>query len=696
MAASSPFPRLLAPLDLGFTTLRNRVVMGSMHTGLEDSAAGLQRLAVFLAERARGGAGLIVTGGFAPNFRGWVKPFAGQMSSLAHARRHRAITGAVHAEGGKVALQILHAGRYAYHPLLVAPSRVKAPINPFTPWPLSARGVEREIADFVNAAAMAREAGYDGVEIMGSEGYLINEFLCARTNKREDEWGGSLANRMRFAVEIVRRTREAVGADFIIVYRISMLDLVPEGQSWDEVVALARAVERAGATILNTGIGWHESRVPTIATSVPRAAFAWVTKKMRGEVGIPLVTTNRINRPEVAEALLADGAADLVSMARPFLADADFVRKAASGRADEINVCIGCNQACLDHTFANKISSCLVNPRACHETELVYTPTARRGADARVAVVGAGAAGLSAALVLAERGFEVSLFDAADKVGGQLRLAAQIPGKEEFAAMLAYYERRLALSGVRLHLGARADAERLAAGAFAHVLLATGVLPRDAAIPGQGGSAKVLSYLDVLRDKRPVGRRVAIVGAGGIGFDVAEYLAHAPGEGAGAGSPAPSSTLDLQAWLAEWGVADPSAARGGLAAAPAPRPVPARDIVMLQRRAGKLGAGLGKTTGWIHRATLQRQGVRMLDGVNYERVDERGLHVSFGGAARERPTLLEVDTIVVCAGQVPLRDLRAPLEARGARVTHIGGADEAGERDAKRAIDQGARVAAAL
>jgi 2,4-dienoyl-CoA reductase (NADPH2) len=674
------YPHLLEPLDLGFTTLKNRVLMGSMHTGLEDGK-DLSKLAAYFAERARGGVGLIVTGGFAPNFQGWVKPFAGTMSSKTHAARHKVVTEAVHAEGGKIAMQILHAGRYAYHPFSVAPSRIKSPITPFTPWPLTSRGVEGQISDFVQSAVCAREAGYDGVEIMGSEGYFINEFLCAHTNKRTDQWGGSYENRMRFPVEIVRRTREAVGKDFIIIYRISMLDLVPNGQSWEEVVQLAKAIEKAGATILNTGIGWHEARVPTIATSVPRAAFAWVTKKMKGEVSIPLVTTNRINAPEIAEEVLASGAADMVSMARPFLADPEFMKKAAEGRADEINTCIACNQACLDHAFQNKVASCLVNPRACHETELVYRPTLKR---TKVAVVGAGAAGISAALVLAERGHEVHLYDSAKQLGGQLNMAKTIPGKEEFHEMIRYFTRKVELSSVKVFLETRVDAAMLAERKYDHVLLATGVAPRNPRIPGQD-SPKVLSYVEVLRDKKPVGKRVAIIGAGGIGFDVAEFLVH----------DGPSPTLNLDAWLADWGVVDPQTSRGGLGSAPPKNHAPAREIALFQRKKGKLGAALGKTTGWIHRATLQNMGVKMIAGVNYERIDERGLHVSYG-EKRERPTLFEVDNIILCAGQEPLRELVEPLKAKGITVTLIGGADEATELDAKRAIDQGARVAAAL
>lgn len=674
----SAYPHLLAPLDLGFTTLKNRVLMGSMHTGLEDGHQ-FGKLAAYFAERARGEVGLMVTGGFAPNIEGWAKPFAGRLATHGAARRHRAVTEAVHAEGGKIALQILHTGRYAYHPLAVAPTRLKSPISPFTPRELGARGVERQIRAFVRCTALAREAGYDGVEIMGSEGYFINQFLAACTNHRSDEWGGSYANRMRLAVEIVQRCREAVGADFILIYRLSMIDLVPGGSSWDEVVTLARAIERAGATLINTGIGWHEARIPTIATSVPRGAFAWLTRKMKGEVGLPLVTSNRINTPEVAEQILADGCADMVSMARPLLADPDFVRKAREGRADEINTCIACNQACLDHIFVNRLSSCLVNPRACHETELVIRPALKRR---RFAVVGAGPAGLSAATTLAERGHEVHLFDASDEIGGQLNLAKVVPGKEEFHEMLRYFRRRVEVTGVHLHLGARVEAPQLAAGGYDEVIVATGVLPRDPRIPGQE-HPKVLSYLDVLGRGRPAGRRVAVVGAGGIGFDVAEYLVH----------DGPSPTLHLSQWLAQWGVADPALARGGIeGVVPQVRP-PAREVILLQRKAGKLGERLGKTTGWIHRTTLKQQAVRMLGGVNYERIGDAGLLISHG-ERREDPTWLEVDHVVLCAGQEPLRTLVAPLQAAGVKTHLIGGASEAAELDAKRAIDQGTRLAA--
>ena len=691
---TSPYPKLLAPLDLGFTTLRNRSIMGSMHTGLEDAARDFPRMAAFYAERARHGVGLIVTGGFAPNFEGWVKPSAGTLWTHAGARRHKQVTDAVHAEGGKIALQILHAGRYGYSPLCVAPSRLQSPISPFTPRALTARGIERQIRAFVRCAVLAREAGYDGVEVMGSEGYFINEFLVRHTNHRTDEWGGSYENRMRLAVEIVRRIREAVGPDFILIYRISMIDLIPDGSTWDEVVQLAKAVTAAGATILNTGIGWHEARIPTIVTSVPRAAFGWVTGKMRAElraagVTIPLVTSNRINTPEVAEGLLAAGIdqfgqADLVSLARPFLADAAFMEKAAQGRADEINTCIACNQACLDHTFRNRQATCLVNPRAGFETELRIEPAA---AKKRFAVVGAGPAGLAAATTLAERGHDVQLFDAAARIGGQFNMAKRVPGKEEFHETLRYFTRRIeCLPTLALRLETRVDAATLAAGGFDAVLLATGVSPRDPRIPGQDGP-NVLSYIDVLMHGKPVGERVAIVGAGGIGFDVAEFLV----TGADRGAPSPS--LHLDEWRREWGVGDPAASPGGLER-PQPGP-PARQVTLLQRKPGKHGAGLGKTSGWVHRAMLKMKQVEMLAGVNYERITDAGLFVTFG-PDRKDGTLLEVDTIVLCAGQEPLRELAAPLQAAGVAVHLIGGAHEAGELDAKRAIDQGTRLAATL
>jgi 2,4-dienoyl-CoA reductase (NADPH2) len=674
------YPKLLAPLDLGFTTLKNRVLMGSMHTGLEDGNHQ-DRLAAYFAERARGGVALMVTGGYAPNIAGWLKPMSGMMSGKRHVRRHRVTTDAVHAEGGKIAMQILHAGRYGYQPFSVAPSKIKSPITPFVPRELSARGVEKQIQAFVRSAALAREAGYDGVEIMGSEGYFINEFLVTHTNKRQDQWGGDYSNRMRLPVEIVTRTREAVGQDFIIIYRLSMIDLIPDGSSWDEVVLLAKAVERAGATIINTGIGWHEARVPTIATSVPRAAFSWVTRKMKAEVGIPLITSNRINLPEVAERVLAEGCADMVSMARPLLADPEFVLKAQQQRADEVNVCIACNQACLDHTFSNKLSSCLVNPRACQETELNYEPA---GAPKRIAIVGAGPAGLSTAVVAAQRGHKVDLFDAAAEIGGQLNMASQVPGKEEFHEMIAYYQRQLELHQVNVKLNTRVDAGQLEKAGYDHVVVATGVLPRDPKIPGQD-HPMVLSYIDVLRGKVPVGKRVAIVGAGGIGFDVAEYLS----------TGGHSSTLDLQEWLEEWGVVDPSENRGGISPDGPQVPTPEREITLLQRSAGKPGARLGKTTGWIHRASLKMRQVRMMNDIHYERIEDRGLLITHG-KDRSDPVWLEVDNIILCAGQVPLRNLADPLRAAGIATHIIGGADEASELDAKRAINQGCRLAAAL
>ena len=677
------YPNLLKPLDLGFTQIRNRVLMGSMHTGLEDGR-DLSKLAAYFRERAEGQVGLIVTGGFAPNIAGWAKPFAGRLTTSGAARRHRVVTDAVHQAGGKIALQILHTGRYGYHPLAVAPSRIQSPISPFTPFALSLRGVERQIRAFVNCAAKAREAGYDGVEIMGSEGYFINQFLALHTNQRTDEWGGDYSNRMRLPLEIVARTREAVGPDFIIIYRLSMIDLVPGGSSWDEVVTLGKAVAKGGASIINTGIGWHEARVPTIATSVPRAAFAWVTRKMKAEfaaagITTPLVTSNRINTPEVAEQVLADGCADMVSMARPLLADADFVKKAARGQAEQINTCIACNQACLDHIFQNKLTSCLVNPRACHETELVYLPAASRR---RMAVVGAGPAGLTAATLLAERGHEVHLFDAAAEIGGQLNMAKVVPGKEEFHEMLRYLARRIETTGVHLHLNTPAHAPHLAA--FDEVIVATGVTPRDPKIPGQE-HPKVLSYIDVLRERKPVGERVAIIGAGGIGFDVAEFLVH----------DGHSTTLDLAAWQAEWGVTDPARAPGGLSPERPQVSPPARQVTLLQRKKGKPGAGLGKTTGWIHRTTLKMKQVEMIAGVNYERITDEGLLVTYGDK-HEDATWIGCDTVVLCAGQVPQRELADALQALGKTAHLIGGAFEAGELDAKRAIDQAARLAARL
>ena len=674
MNEPTPYPHLFRPLDLGFTTVRNRVLMGSMHTGLEDRSADFPKLAAYFAERAAGGAGLIVTGGFAPNLTGWLKPFASRMSMPWHVRRHRQVTSAVHAHDGKICLQLLHAGRYAYHPLSVSASKLKAPINPFTPRALSARGVERQIGDFANAARLAREAGYDGVEIMGSEGYLLNQFTVARTNRRNDAWGGDAARRMRFAVEIVRRVREACGPDFIIVYRLSMLDLVEGGNGWDDIVAQAKAVEAAGATIINTGIGWHEARVPTIATSVPRAAFTGVTAKLKPHVTLPLITTNRINMPDVAEAVLAAGHADMVSMARPLLADPHWVNKAKAGRSEAINTCIACNQACLDHVFENKKASCLVNPRACAETELNYTKTT---APKSIAVVGAGPAGLACATVAAERGHKVTLFDAAGEIGGQFNLAKQIPGKEEFHETLRYFRHRIAETGVELRLDTRADADALAR--FDDVVVATGVTPRAVDFPGID-HPKVVGYLDVLQRRVVPGNKVAIIGAGGIGFDVGEFLVQ-EGE---------SPSLDASRWMAEWGVDAAFTAPGGLAK-PHPEPA-ARKVWLLQRTQGKPGARLGKTTGWIHRATLKAKGVKMLGGVEYLGVDDAGLHIRVDGSEQ----VLDVDHVVICAGQEPRRELFDALAAQGRKAHLIGGADVAAELDAKRAIAQGSRLAATL
>jgi 2,4-dienoyl-CoA reductase (NADPH2) len=678
----SRYPNLLAPLDLGFTTLPNRVLMGSMHVGLEDRPKNLHRLAEFYAERARGGVALMVTGGFAPNRTGWLLPLAGKMTTKGEASRHREITDAVHDNGGRIALQLLHAGRYGYHPFTASASRSKSPITPFSARALRAGEVRRTIADFAHSAALARQAGYDGVEIMGSEGYLINQFLAARTNKRTDEWGGSPENRRRFPVEIVRQVREAVGPDFIIVYRMSLLDLVEDGQSWDEVTALAKEIEQAGATIINTGIGWHEARVPTIVTSVPRGAFTWVTAKLRPEVGIPVIASNRINMPETAEEILARGDADMVSLARPFLADPDWVRKAADDRSDEINTCIGCNQACLDHTFSHKVASCLVNPRAGHETELVLSPTRH---SKRVAVVGAGPAGLAAATAAAERGHSVELFEASGEIGGQFQLARRIPGKEEFAETLRYFTRRLELTGVKLHLGHPVTARELIDGAWDEIVLATGVAAREVSIPG-ADRPNVHRYADVITGAATLGERVAVIGAGGIGFDVSEFLTH-PGTH---GEP-----QDRDEWLREWGVGDPAQARGGLVTATAPPSV--RTVYLLQRKTTKVGAGLGKTSGWVHRGTLKARGVESLRGVAYERIDDAGLHITVSSKKGEpRPRLLEVDDVVVCAGQESRRDLLAELEAAGVTVHVIGGADVAAELDAKRAIDQGTRLAARL
>ena len=669
------YPNLFLPLDLGFTTLPNRFLMGSMHVGLEEAEGGFERMAAFYAERVRGGVGLIVTGGIAPNLEG--RPWSGgaTLTTSEEAAHHRVITDAVHREGGKIALQILHFGRYAYHPELVAPSPIQAPISPFAPRELSSADVERTIEDFVRCAELARDGGYDGVEIMGSEGYLINEFIVAHTNKRSDEWGGAYANRTRFAVEIVRRTRERLGREFIIIFRLSLLDLIEDGSTFEEVVQLAQAIEAAGATLINSGIGWHEARIPTIATCVPRAGFAWVTQKLKEHVGIPLIATNRINTPEIAESILAEGKADMVSMARPFLADPDFVNKAAEGRGADINTCIACNQACLDHTFSGKITSCLVNPRACHETELVIEPTT---APRNIAVVGAGPAGLAFATTAAERGHKVTLFEAGARIGGQFNIAMQIPGKEEFAETLRYFGRRIEQTGVTLKLNTRVKAAELA-GQFDEVVLATGIVPRVPEIEGVD-HPKVLGYLDVLRDRKPVGRRVAILGAGGIGFDVAEYLSH---EGV-------SPSLAPAKFYAEWGIDANYARRGGLVQ-PHLETAP-REIVLLQRKASKVGEGLGKTTGWIHRTALKNRGVKMIAGATYHRIDDAGLHVTIAG----KDEVLAVDNVILCTGQEPQRALQAALLEAGMRVHLIGGADVAAELDAKRAIKQGIELAASI
>lgn len=673
------YPHMLQPLDLGFTTLRNRVLMGSMHTGLEDRFFHIEKLAAYYAERARGGVGLIVTGGFSPNRRGELLPFASRMGNSATALLHRRITSSVHNEGGKIALQLLHAGRYGYTPYSVAPSAVKSPITPFKPSALSSSGVEDTINDFADAAELAQTAGYDGVEVMGSEGYLITQFLCARTNQRKDQWGGNYTNRMRFPVEIVRRVRERVGKNFIIVYRISVLDLIEGGQSWEEIVQLAKALEQAGVTIFNTGIGWHEARVPTIVTSVPRGAFVFATARLKQEVKVPVCASNRINTPELAEDIIASGQADMVSMARPLLADAFFVAKAANGRANEINTCIGCNQACLDHTFQAKRASCLVNPRACHETELRYLPTLNRK---KIAVVGAGPAGMAAATVAAERGHDVTLFDADSRIGGQFNVARQIPGKEDFNETLRYFGTMLEKWEVKLKLNHKVDAQELLAAKFDEVIVATGVNPRKPGIPGIE-HAKVMSYLDVILHRRPVGKRVAIIGAGGIGFDVGEFLTHQHSD-------------DEQAqWYREWGVDTSMRQRAGICE-PEVTASP-RQVYLLQRKETALGKDLGKTSGWVHRAVLKKKGVQMLAGVQYDRIDDQGLHITVNG----KSSVLDVDNVIICAGQDPRRDLATALHAldaakQGMGVHLIGGADVAAELDAKRAIKQGSELAARL
>ncbi|WP_423186488.1 FAD-dependent oxidoreductase [Alishewanella sp. d11] len=671
------YQQLLQPLDLGFTQLKNRVIMGSMHTGLEEEKNGFTKLAAFYAERAKGGVGLIITGGISPNFRGNLVPFGCQLSFWWQVAKHKKITAAVHQHAGaKICLQLLHAGRYGYHPFNVAPSKIKSPITPFKPAEMSDRQIRSTIKDFAHAASLAKKAGYDGVEIMGSEGYLINQFICQRTNQRNDSWGGSFENRIRFALETVKAVREKCGKDFIIIYRLSMLDLVEDGNTFEEVVALGKAIATMGATLINTGIGWHEARVPTITTRVPRAAFSWITERVRKELSIPVIATNRINDPQVAEDILANGQADLICMARPFLADADFVNKAAADQADTINTCIACNQACLDHIFQQKRASCLVNPRACYETELNFTAATTRK---KLAVVGAGPAGLAFSVYAAQRGHEVHLFDKSHQIGGQFNYAKQIPGKEEFHETLRYYGRMLELHAVKLHLNSAQTAESLTAAGFDEIILATGIVPRDIGLVGQD-HPKVLSYLDVLRDHKAVGKHVAVIGAGGIGFDVSEYLTEGH-----------SLTLQPDAWLKDWGVDKSYSARGALLPAQPHEPAQ-RKIYLLQRKTTKVGAGLGKTSGWAHRASLQKKGVEMLAGVNYLRVDDDGLWISIN----EQERCLPVDNVIICAGQVPLRELQAELLAKGQKVHLIGGADVAAELDAKRAIRQGAELAAII
>lgn len=670
------YKQLLQPLDLGFTTLKNRVIMGSMHTGLEEEKQGFTKLAAFYAERAKGGVGLIITGGISPNFRGNLVPFGCQLSFWWQVGKHKQVTSAVHAHGAKICLQLLHAGRYGYHPFNVAPSKLKSPITPFKPAAMSDRQIRSTIKDFAHAASLAKKAGYDGVEIMGSEGYLINQFICQRTNHRSDSWGGSFENRSRFALETVKAVREKCGDDFIIIYRLSMLDLVEDGNTFEEVVSLGKGVADAGATLINSGIGWHEARVPTITTRVPRAAFSWITERVRQALSIPVIATNRINDPQVAEDILANGQADLICMARPFLADPEFVNKAAADQADTINTCIACNQACLDHIFQQKRASCLVNPRACYETELNFTAAAKRK---KLAVVGAGPAGLAFSVYAAQRGHEVHLFDKSHQIGGQFNYAKQIPGKEEFHETLRYYGKMLALHAVNLHLNSEQTVDTLLAGRFDDVILATGIVPRDIGLAGQE-HPKVLSYLDVLRDHKAVGKHVAIIGAGGIGFDVAEYLTEAH-----------SLTLQPDAWLADWGVDKTYQTRGALL--PNKHAEPAqRKIYLLQRKASKVGAGLGKTSGWAHRASLQKKGVEMRSGVHYVRVDDDGLWIKID----EQERCLAVDNVVICAGQVPLRALQQALAEKGQSVHLIGGADVAAELDAKRAIRQGAELAARI
>ena len=673
----SKYPNLLAPLNLGFTTLKNRVLMGSMHVGLEEAPGGYDRMAAFYAERAKGGVALIVTGGISPNDHGVTFHGGSKLDTLEEAEKHKVITQAVHEAGGKIAMQILHTGRYSYQAENVAPSPIQAPINPVKPHALTSAEVQQTIDDFANCAKLAQYADYDGVEIMGSEGYLINEFIAARTNHRDDEWGGSYANRIRFPIEIVRRTREMVGENFIIIYRLSMLDLVEGGSTLEEVIQLAKEIEKAGATIINTGIGWHEARIPTIATKVPRAAFTWVTRKLKGQVKIPLITSNRINTPEMAEYVLASGDADMISMARPMLADSEFVLKAEQGRSDEINTCIGCNQACLDHIFSMKIATCLVNPRACYETELIFKET---NVAKNIAVIGAGPAGLSFAVYAANRGHQVTVFEAAAQIGGQFNIAKTIPGKEEFYETLRYFKRQIELQPrIKLQLNHKASLEELAQSNFDDIVVATGVTPRQLEIPGID-HAEVLSYLDVLKERKPVGQRVAIIGAGGIGFDTAEFLSH-EGE---------SGSINPEKFYDEWGIDTDYENVGGLKAANVEKPQ--REIYLLQRKAASVGASLGKTTGWIHRTGLKHRDVKMIAGASYEKIDDQGLHI----VVNDKPAVLEVDHVIICAGQESYTAMFDELKAAGKNVHLIGGAKEAGELDAKRAIRQGAELAAVI
>lgn len=677
--SQNPYPHIFKPLDLGFTTIKNRILMGSMHTGLEETKNGYEKMAAYFGERAKGGVGLIVTGGVAPNWEGWVKPFAAKLTNSKTAKKHQIVTERVHEYDGKIAMQILHAGRYAYHPFNVSASRIQSPITPFgAPRELSHRGILRTINDYATCAALTREAGYDGVEIMGSEGYLINQFIVKHTNKRTDEWGGSYENRIKLPIEIVKKVREKVGKDYIIIYRLSMIDLIEDGSTWEEVVQLAKEIEKAGATIINTGIGWHEARIPTIATMVPRAAFTWVTKKLKEEVSVPLCTSNRINMPEVAEQVLASGEADMVSMARPLLADENWVVKAQQNKADEINTCIACNQACLDHTFKNITASCLVNPRACHETELNYLPTTNKK---KIAVVGAGPAGLAFSTIAAQRGHEVSLFDADKEIGGQFNMAKKIPGKEEFYETIRYYNKQIQLTGVKLNLNTRVSADDLKG--FDEVIIATGVSARKLNLPG-ADSPKALSYIDVLRNGAKVGKKVAIIGAGGIGFDVAEYLSHDESH--------PSFSTSKELYIKEWGIDPNNEVRGGISGVK-PEPTPSvRDIVLMQRTKGKLGAKLGKTTGWIHRTTLKKhKKVQMIDGVEYLKIDDLGLHYNDKSG---KPAVVECDHVIICAGQNSLTELKEPLDKLGIKNHLIGGANVAAELDAKRAINEAARLAA--